>query len=448
MQIRSAKEVWEAALGELQIQVNKSNYRTWLEKTTGLGYENNHFVVGVPNTFAAEYLDKNQRSMIEKTLIGIIGREIEVLFQVDSRVRYNNGSNGCQPERPTYEVPASNLNSNYTFDTFIVGDCNRMAHAAARAVAENPGHAYNPLLICGGVGLGKTHLLHAIGHVAQANNNKVLFASTEQFTNEFVQAVREKKTKEFHSKYRNVDMLLVDDIQFINGKEHTEESFFHTFNELHNANHQIVVTSDCPPKCMPMIEERLRSRLEWGLIADIQPPDFKTRLDILQFRAEHEGANIPPDILEFIAQRIHQNIRELEGSLNRVVAYAKLMRVILTPEIAAKALEDISSKKPGGNSVTPDLILETVADIFQLSLQDLKGRKRDSEVALARQVAMYLIRQETDYSLDKIGGELGGRSPATVSHAYTKIAEEISSNPYLKRKIHDIQQNIPSMIKD
>jgi len=448
LQTRSAREIWEAALGELQIQVNKSNYRTWLEKTVGLGYQNNHFVVGVPNTFAAEYLDKNQRSLIEKTLIGLIGRDIEVLFQVDAGNQYAPNSSVCRQDTSPATSGTSKLNSKYTFDSFIVGDCNRLAHAASLNVAENPGNTYNPLLICGGVGVGKTHLLHAIGHAALSKNIAALYVSTEQFTNEFVHAVREKKTKEFQSKFRNVDMLLIDDINFIIGKGQTEESFFHTFNALYNANRQIVVTSDCPPKCMPQIEEHLRSRLEWGLIADIQPPDFETRLAILQARAKHEKVNITPDILEFIAHRIRQNIRELEGSLNRVIAYSKLMRVLLTPELAEKALEDIASKKPRNDTITPELIVEAVASSFQLSTIDLKGRKRDNEISLARQVAMYLIRQKTDFSLDQIGKEVGGRSPATVSHSYTKIGNEMNNSPYLTRKIKDIQNELNTREKD
>jgi len=297
------------------------------------------------------------------------------------------------------------------------------------------------------VGLGKTHLLQAIGHAAQAKNIQVLYVSAEQFTNEFTNAIRERKTQEFHNKYRNVDMLLIDDIQFFSGKVQTEENFFHTFNELHNANRQIAITSDRPPKSMPLLQDRLRSRFEWGLVADIQPPDFETRLAILQAKAEQKEVNVAPDVLEFIAQRIHQNIRELEGSLNRVMAYAKLIRVLLTPELAAQALQDITGKEPKTASITPHLIIEAVVDSFQLTPQDLKSQKRDKETALARQVAMYLIRQEASWSLTQIGKELGGRGPATVSHAYEKIANDINNSPYLRRKISDIQQKIYSKQK-
>ncbi len=446
MEAGSAQQIWETALGELQIQVNKPNYRTWLEKTAGLSYQDNQFVVGVPNTFVAEYLNKNQRSLIEKTLIGLTGRDTKVLFQVDARHQNSSGSYSVREE------PRPRFNSKYTFDSFVTGSCNRLAYAAALGVAENPGHSYNPLFIYGGPGLGKTHLLHAIGHAALANHIQVLYVSSEQFTNEFIKAIQERKTEEFRNKYRSLDMLLIDDIHFITGKEQTEESFFHTFNELHNNNRQMVITSDRSPKAMPIgktkrrdyvpVEERLCSRFEWGLIVDIQPPDFETRLAILQAKAKQRGQNVALDVLEFIAQRIQQNIRELEGSLNRVVAYAKLLKALVTPEIAAQALEDIATKRAKGASITPALVIEAVASSFQLATIDIKSRKRDKETALARQVAMYLIRQETNSSLAQIGRELGGREPITVSSACKKIAVTINNDVYLRQKILDIQQNL------
>ena len=448
MEARSAQETWEAALGELQIQMSKPNYRTWLEKTVGLSYQGNQFVIGVPNTFVAEYLDQNQRSLIEKTLIGLTHRDIKILFHVDTTPQNSLTSYMSQGEIPSaHQTNLPLFNPKYTLDSFIVGSCNRLAYAAAVKIAENPGHSYNPLFIYGGVGLGKTHLLQAIGHAALAQNMQVLYVSAEQFTNEFTNAIRERKAQEFHNKYRNVDMLLVDDIQFFSGKTQTEETFFHTFNELHNANRQIAITSDRPPKSMPLLQDRLRSRFEWGLVADIQPPDFETRLAILHAKAEQRGVNVAPDVLEFIAQRIYQNIRELEGSLNRVVAYARLIRVLLTPELAAQALQDIAGKEPRTASITPHLIIEAVVASFQLTPHDLKSQKRDKETALARQVAMYLIRQEASWSLTQIGKELGGRGPATVSHAYEKIANDINNSPYLRRKILDIQQTIYSKQK-
>lgn len=431
MESRSAHEIWEAALGELQIQVTKSNYRTWLEKTEGLSYQNNHFVVGVPNAFVAEYLNQNQRSLIEKTLIGLTHPDIKVVFRIN-------------PDKPATapQVSRPGGNSRYTFDSFIVSNCNRLAYAAALSVAENPGKSYNPLFIFGGVGLGKTHLLHAIYNMAQANDINALYVSAEHFTNDFVNSLREQSTEEFRTKYRSVDMLLIDDINFIGGKEQTEESFFHTFNELHNSNHQIVVTSDCPPKSMPHLGDRLCSRFEWGLIADIKPPDFDTRLAILRAKAEQEGETVTQDALEFIARQVQRNIRELEGCLNRAVAYAKLLGVLLTPELAAQAVGDIASKEPKSALLSPNLVLEVVASNFRLTLSDLKSRKRDRETALARQVAMYLLKQATNCSLAQIGLELGDRDRSTVVYACQKIASDIDNNPYLKRRVSKIQQGI------
>jgi len=431
VEARSAQEIWEAALGELQLQVIKANYHTWLEKTTGLSYQDNQFVVGVPNTFVAEYLDQNQRSLIEKTLIGLTHPGIEVHFRVSPK-----------KETATRQTIRPCCHSKYTFDSFVVSKCNRLAYAAALSVAENPGGSYNPLFMYGGVGLGKTHLLHAIYHLAQSKNIKALYVSAEQFTNEFITALMEKNTDEFRSKFRSVDMLLIDDIQFISGKEQTEESFFHTFNELHNANRQIVITSDRPPKSLPLLGERLCSRLEWGLIADIQPPDFDTRLAILQAKAEQQEVKVALDVLEFIAHRIQQNIRELEGSLNRALAYAKLFGAILTPELAARAVQDIAGKNAKAASITPNLVAKMVAEHFQLTPPDLRSRKRDRVTTLARQVAMYLIKQTTNCSLAQIGLEFGNRDHSTVIHACQKIANDMDNDPYLRRKILDIQQGL------
>ena len=438
MEADSAQRIWETALGELQIQVNKPNYRTWLEKTTGLSYQDDQFVIGVHNTFVAEYLDKNQRSLIEKTLIGLTRQDITVVFQVNSYHQNSTGTNAPQAATPP------EFKSKYTFDSFIVGSGNRLAYAAALGVVENPGRSYNPLFIYGGVGLGKTHLLHAIGHVALANHMNVLCVSAEQFTNQFINAIRERTTEEFRNKYRSVDMLLMDDIHFISGKEQTEESFFYTFNELHNANRQIAITSDRAPKSLPLLEDRLRSRFEWGLIADIQPPDFETRLAILRAKAEGPEISIPSDVLEFIAHQVQQNVRELEGSLNRVIAYARLTRAPVTPELAAQAIRDIATNAHKSAVINPELIIEAVVNAFQIAPQDLKSRRRDKETVLARQVAMYLLQKEANCSPGHIGEVLGGKSPSTVIHACKKIASNINASPFLQSKILDIQQNIRS----
>jgi chromosomal replication initiator protein len=437
---RTPQEIWETALGELQVQVSKPNYRTWFKKTVGLSYRDNQFVIGVPNTFAAEYLDKNQRSLIEKALIGLTSDGVNVVFRVDGK-----SHNGKYGSAETVSLPVSpplytKLNPNYMFDSFIEGNCNRLARGASMSVAQNPGRSYNPLFIYGDSGLGKTHLLHAIGQSATANNFNVICTSAEQFTNDFVCALREKSTDEFRNKYRSIGMLLIDDIHFISGKEQTEESFFHTFNELHNTNRQIVITSDRPPKAMPLLEERLRSRFEWGLIVDIQPPDFETRLAILNSKIH--DINIDEDVLRFIAEQSQSNIRVLEGHLNRVVAYSRLLGESPTLETAAKALDNIANKEPMADTITPDLIMTAVADCFRLDKSDLLGRKRDKDTALARRLAMYVIRQETNYSLAQIGQEIGNRDAASVATACKRMVEDINSSPYIKRKIHDIQHAI------
>jgi chromosomal replication initiator protein len=438
---RTPKEIWEIALGELQVQVSKPNFRTWFSKTAGFSYQDNRFVISVPNTFAAEYLEKNQRTLIEKALSGLTSPDIEVFFQV------NGKCNKCQADDCIAAIPElapvyTRLNPGYVFDSFIEGNGNRLARAVALSVAQNPGHVYNPLFIYGGAGLGKTHLLHAIGQTAVASHINVICTSAEQFTNEFVAALRERTTDEFRNKYRSIGMLLIDDIQFIGGKEQTEESFFHTFNELHNTSRQIVITSDCHPRTMPLLEERLRSRFEWGLIVDIQPPDYSTRLAILQSKSRLMGISLPQEVLDMIARDEQSNIRVIEGSLNRVFAFAKLLNAAPTMEIAKRALEDVSSKEHASCDITPSLIIDTVADCFQLSREALTGHRRDKDTVLARRLAMYLIRQETNSSLVQIGEALGNRDAASVTTACKKTAADISSNHFIKRKVSEIQRHL------
>lgn len=436
---RTPQEIWETALGELQVQVSKPNYRTWFIKTTGLSYQGNQFVVGVPNTFAAEYLEKNQRSLIEKVLLGLTSPGVQVEFQVNGKHQSHQSNLNTTPGIP---APADRrLNPNYIFDYFIEGVCNRLARVSALAVARNPGHSYNPLFIYGGAGLGKTHLLHAIGH-AVPNQINVICTSAEQFTNEFLSALRDKSTEGFRKKYRSIGMLLIDDIHFISGKEQTEESFFHTFNELHNSHRQIVITSDCPPREIPSIEERLRSRFEWGLVVDIQPPDFETRLSILKSKAKQLSVDLDQEVLGYIARHVQHNIRVLEGSLNRVLAFAKLLKSVPNNDIAARALEDIAHKEPVADAMTYASILAAVAESFHLDKEELIGRRRDKDATLARRLAMYLIRQETNYSLAQIGRELGNRDAASVTAACKKISADINVSPYLKRKIRDIRSSL------
>jgi chromosomal replication initiator protein len=445
---RTAQEIWDAALGELQIQVSKANFRTWLEKTRGLNYQDNRLVVSVPNTFVSEYLDKTLRSLIERTLIGITQDQIKVYFSVV-------GQSPVLEVKPAEQLPLvantaivvpvscnlTRLNPKYNFENFVVSNCNRLAYAGAVSVSERPGLGnYNPLYIYGGVGLGKTHLLNAIGNVCLAKGRLVVYVTAEQFTNEFVSAIRERKTEDFRNKYRNADILLIDDIQFISGKEQTEESFFHIFNELRDTDRQIAMTSNYPPNYIPF-EDRLRSRLQSGLSVGIQSPDFETRLAILQTKAQKEGVELSQDVLEFIAQQIKQNIRELEGSLNRVVAYAKLLRTMVTPELASKALVDIIPQQvPSSKLPSPTLLLETVAHYFSMEVPDLRSAKRDKQTIQARQIAMFILRDKTDFSLSQIGHELGNRQPIVVSQAYKKILAEMDTDTELRQKVLDIQQ--------
>jgi chromosomal replication initiator protein len=441
VKIKSAREIWEIALGDLQIQVSKPNFRTWFSKTVGLGYENKQFIIGVPNTFAAEYLEKNQLSLIEKALNGLINPDVQIIFRVNGQSQ-NHVNDAKVEAMPPLQPVFTRLNPDYVFDSFVEGSGNKFALAAALSVTHNPGRGYNPLFIYGGAGLGKTHLLHAIGQSAIANHINVICTSAEQFTNEFVAALRDRTTEDFRNKYRSIGMLLVDDIQFIAGKEQTEESFFHTFNELHNTNRQIVITSDKPPKTMPLLEERLRSRFEWGLTVDIQPPDYDTRVAIIRAKARQRGITLPHDVLELIAKGTQSNIRVLEGSLNRVFAFAKLMNASPTLEIASKALEDVAKKDFVPECITPASIIDAVAASFQLSKDALSGRGRDKDTALARRLAMYLLRQETNCSLAQIGQELGSRDAAAVTIACRKVTADIADSPFIKRKLHDIQQSL------
>jgi len=449
MEKKSAREIWGAALGELQVQVSRSNYRTWLEKTEGLDYQSDRFVIGVPNTFIAEYLDRNQRSLIEKTLIHLTSSpEMRVSFQVNGR--NNHSSNGHSAD-PAILAPAlsdpNQFNPNYVFDSFVVGDGNQLAYAAAHSVAINPGKVYNPLYICGAVGLGKTHLLHAVGQLAQARHIQVICVSAEQFTNEFVSAIRQKKVDDFNRKYRHAGMLLIDDINFIGGKKQTEESFFHAFNSLFNANRQMVFTSDQPPKATALLDKRLRSRFESGLVADIQSPGQETRQAILKAKASKRGIDIADDVLEFIAGQGQQNIRELEGLLNRVTAFAELLNSPPTLELAAKAVVNIGSRERVTDSSTPSRVINAVAQAFDLKPEDLKGSRRDKETSLARRVAMYLLRQENGYTLAQIGALLGDRDPSSVTVGSKKLAAELVHDKSIKQKLADIKKILNSQTK-
>lgn len=440
------REMWIRTLALLEKQMTTPEYRSWVETIQPVSLIEKRLVLAVPTELSREKIEQKYLELIRyafQRASGLPYNNLEIGLIVDpSLLRKNQESQDTSPgtdwERP-------NLNPKYTFATFVVGNSNKFAHAAAMAVAESPARAYNPLFIYGGVGLGKTHLMHAIGHyILDKNPNmRIVYASSEKFTNELINAIRDDKTEEFRQKYRNVDVLLIDDIQFLAGKERTQEEFFHTFNALHEASKQIVLTSDRPPKEIPTLEDRLRSRFEWGLIADIQPPDLETRIAILRKKAELEEIDIPDEVLFFIANHIPSNIRELEGALVRVKAFCNLNSVPPSLSVAQEVLKDVFPKKET-QKVSVATIQRVVAEHFGLKASMLRARKRSKDIAYPRQIAMYLARELTDLSLPSIGEEFGGRDHTTVLHAYEKIKEDIAKNPQLAREIEELIERIRS----
>jgi chromosomal replication initiator protein len=432
------RRVWEAAKGELQLQMTKATYDTWISNSFLISHEDGTFIIGVHNTYAKEWLENRLLTIVKRTLIGLTNRTVEVKFVVRPKQEEHSSSTAllgeplADSEAPQSEPAAPSLTPNYTFDTFIVGSSNRLAHAAALAVAETPGESYNPLFIHGGVGLGKTHLLHAIGNLALSPGCAVLYVSSETFTNDLINAIRTQTTEEFRAKYRQLDVLLVDDIQFIAGKESTQEEFFHTFNTLYSANKQIVISSDRPPKAITTLEERLSSRFEWGLITDIQPPNLEHRLAILQFKAEGHPLPIPDDVIDFIAHKFQNNIRQLEGALKRVIAYSQMTFSPLSVELATEALQDTLLAH---ETLTFEQIIEAVAEFYGFDDDDLRGPRRTKDVAFARQVAMYLCRKETKASLHEIGAALGDRDHTTIMHGHDRIALQIEEDQQLRREV-------------
>ncbi len=447
-----AKRIWQAVLGELQLQLTKATYDTWLKDTIGLASEDGAFVVGVRNAYAKDWLENRLYAHIARTLASVMRRTVDVRFAVVNAAPLaplpsEDGAIFQAPDKHAPPVAArgavsntpSKLHLRYTFETYVVGNANRLAHAASLAVAESPAAAYNPLFIYGGVGLGKTHLLHAIGNRALAGGRSVLYVSAETFTNEMINAIRGQSTESFRDKYRNNNVLLIDDIQFIAGKESTQEEFFHTFNALHAANSQIVLTSDRPPKAIPTLEERLRSRFEWGLLADIQPPDLEMRIAILRAKAESLGAQVPAALLDFTARKVQSNIRELEGALNRIIAYARMMGLPLNEETAGAALHDVLGPV---EAVPAAQVIEAVCRFYEIRPEDLQRRRRNREIVLPRQMAMYLLREEAGLSLSQIGNELGGRDHTTVLHGCDKISSQIEEDEQMRRELLAIRQSL------
>jgi chromosomal replication initiator protein len=448
---RFFNEIWEQVLLMMKERMSGPTFETWFTGTRIASYDEktNRLVVHAPNSFTRNWLQKHYTRVIENALTALTEHEFSVHFAVSTESTENSNEKTNEtplPESGNTAGPTHPLNPKYTFETFVIGASNRFAHAASLAVAETPAKAYNPLFIYGGVGLGKTHLMHAIGHyvLRHTPHAKVLYLSSERFINEFINAIRDNYTEEFRNRYRSIDVLLIDDIQFLAKKEQTQEEFFHTFNALHEAGKQIVISSDRPPKEIPTLEDRLRSRFEWGLITDIQPPDLETRIAILQRKAKSDGLQVPEEVAYFIATQINSNIRELEGALIRVMAYSSLVNQDISIDLAEQALRDIiSADRP--KVITVSQIQKVVGDHFGLKVDELKAKKRTKNIAFARQIAMYLTRELTDLSLPKIGDAFGGRDHTTVIHACEKVAEEMAKDPSLKSTVERLAEAIRTL---
>ena len=451
------EKAWQATLGELELQMTRATFNTWVKDARFLAHEDDLFFITVPSAYAKDWLENRLYTTVKRTLVNVIGQDVELRFVV-----WNDPGNGAiRPSSgtPLLTEPAASgrdaaggypngrggdgcgmrLNPRNTFDSFVVGPSNRLAHAAAQAVVENPARAYNPLFIYGGVGLGKTHLLHAVGHACQQNGLSIVYVSSEEFTNDLISAIRTRKTELFRKKYRTPDVLLLDDIQFVAGKESTQEELFHTFNALHSEDRQLIMSSDRPPKAMAQLEERLQSRFEWGLIADIQTPDLETRLAILQAKAEEMAEPVSPDVLDMIAYYIRSNIRELEGALNKVVAYSQLMGSGPNLQLAEMALADLVNRAP---DLTVDRIATAVADYYGISSEDITGKSRSRKYARPRQLVMYLAREETDASLPSIGKSLGDRDHTTILYGCSRVEDLVETDPTLRREMMEIKARL------
>ncbi|HET9780242.1 MAG TPA: chromosomal replication initiator protein DnaA [Candidatus Dormibacteraeota bacterium] len=451
-------QIWSQVQEELRFQLAKRTYDMWLKNTSVVSADGGTFRIGVPSKLAKDWLEDRFSGLIQETLQAVTGSEVDIdfviapsghrpahlLFDGDDGHRSENGhENGVEQAAEVPAVTPSELNARFRFSSFVVGHNSQFAHAAAKAVAEAPGDSYNPLFLYGGVGLGKTHLMHAIGHEVHDRfpRKRVVYMTSEQFTNEVISSIATARMGEFRHKYRTVDVLLIDDVQFLAGKDRTKEEFFHTFNALHEINKQIVISSDRPPKEIPTLEDRLRSRFEWGLIADIQPPDFETRLAILHSKLGDGGSLIPEEVLSFIAHKVQRNIRELEGALTRVQAFAAVHQRQVDEEEAARLLSDII---PAGTlrPINVERIQALVADYYNVTLDDMKGKRRDKHIVFPRQVAMYLVREETPSSLPAIGKAFGGRDHTTALHSIEKIANELKEDERLRYEVQAIREKL------
>lgn len=443
------EQLWQAALGELELILSRANFTTWFKNTYIIDVDNGRIIIAVPNTFTKSWLEKKYNDPIKQAIRNINKEDIrEIIFKVETK-RVLNKNTQTISATTTVIAPApvqNTVNSpvqsdKYSFDTFIVGKGNELAHAAAQAVANNPGQSYNPLFIYGGVGLGKTHLLRAVGQELKNKGARVLYVTSEQFTNDYIHSVRAGKGKEFADEYRSVDVLLIDDIQFIGGKEGTQEAFFHTFNHLHQHNKQIMMTSDRPPKGIPALEQRILSRLEWGMIADVQAPDLETRIAILQSKAQEKGLNLDPEIIAVVATHIQQNVRELEGALNRIVAELEFNRQ--TPDLERiKSMFSSYETKPIKRTVSTKNLIETVCTYYEITHSDLLGKSRKRELVVPRQIIMYLMREEIQASFPMIGAEIGNRDHTTVMHACDKIKEAVEVDEKIRQDVLFLRQKM------
>lgn len=449
------EQVWQAVLGELELLISKANFTTWFKNTFVLSLQDGLVVIGVPNAFTQSWLQNKYHDHVVRSVENVVGKKpITVTYEVASISRRRDGAPAAAaPFVRLTSKPATNgngsktedfnLNPRYLFSNFVVGKGNALAHAAALSVSEKPGTTYNPLFIYGGAGLGKTHLMQAIGHETLRHhpNKTVLYVSCERFTNDYIHAVSRGQAESFKNKYRNVDVLLIDDVQFLAGKEGTQEEFFHTFNALHQTNRQIVVTSDRPPKSIPSLEARITSRFEWGMIADIGSPDLETRIAILESKCKEKSYTLSADVLRFLATNIQSNVRELEGALNRIIAYNQLNGSTPTLESTKALLASVASRSPRGG-LTPKIILNTVASFYDLSLDDIVGDSRKKGLVFPRQIAMFLMRDELKCSFPNIGQELGGRDHTTAMHAIVKITSILENDERVRQDINLIRQRL------
>jgi len=451
------EQLWTTCLGELEVLLSRANFTTWFKDTSIIRIDGDIVIISTPNSFTKEWLEKKYHKQIIETLNSQLKNIKSVEYIIGSKKEKVPGM-GVQSAKkevdnikdvcPQGEKNEVDLNQRYTFETFVIGESNRLAHAAAQAVSKNPGITYNPLFIYGGVGLGKTHLMQAIGNEIRRRDKKknIIYTTCEKFTNEFISMIRKGKAEQFKNNYRNADVLMIDDIQFLAGKDGTQEEFFHTFNELHSKSKQIVMTSDRPPKAIPALEARLVSRFEWGMLADINPPDLETRIAILQTKINEKKVTIAinEEVINFIAKNIQNNIRELEGALNRIIAYSELNNTEPTLDDVKRVLGG-SSANDRQKNITSKEILKKIADFYDITTEQILGPRRNKELVYPRQICAYILREELNYSFPKIGKELGGKDHTTIMHSCNKINKEMQINEVLKHEINGIKERLHAL---